>query len=144
MSTIDEHNDESMLMSNEDSSSCSPLIQNGSVNDAGTQDLGGQDYTILVESNGDQTEDQEEDDISASELPRYCKQCDMWYHAWDPSYPFRCDCGKSAVGNGTGMMAMEKMAAAAKNAEGGGNRDDTLNTNDTQSVYSVHMRKDFR
>ena len=60
-------------------------------------------------------DDTYEDD---SDNPHYCKKCNIWFGSLDPSYPFKCNCHKTGT--------------------------DTMNTYDTQSVYSVHMQKDFR
>lgn len=49
--------------------------------------------------------------------PKYCKKCNVWFGSLDPSYPYRCNCH---------------------------NANDTINTNDSLSVYSINMRKDFR
>lgn len=50
--------------------------------------------------------------------PRFCRKCNLWYDSFDPSYPFHCNCIS--------------------------NKSNTINTNDSGSIYSVHMQKDFR
>lgn len=80
----------------------------------------GGDVEGLYENNTE--EDNDED------LPQYCRRCNIWFDNFDPSYPFRCNCNPVIMVTGTGSI--------------GGT--DTLNTNDTVSVYSMHMQKDFR
>ena len=61
--------------------------------------------------------------------PRYCPKCNIWFGVSDASYPFKCNC----------------LVVISSNIGAGGDRTDTLNTIDTQSVYSINsMDKDFR
>nr|XP_046914791.1 uncharacterized protein LOC124495451 [Dermatophagoides farinae] len=64
-------------------------------------------------------EDGDDDDDDDYDRPQFCRKCNIWYGTFDPSYPLTCHCPEIIKSN-------------------------AINMNDSGSIYSVHMRKDFR
>lgn len=95
-----------------------PIINENTI-DAITLDLIGpsSDESLFQDSSTFLMMTNDEDDDM--DRPQFCHKCNIWYGSLDPSYPITCHCPEMIKSN-------------------------AMNMNDSGSIYSVHMRKDFR
>ena len=90
-----------------------------------------QNYPFVCHPTVDNKTTSDSSDVATSDDdPWYCEHCETWFGSPDPSYPDHCRCFD--------------LTLPRDNNKTNTSKNDTLSSNDTASIYSQTMHKDFR